>query len=634
MKKLLLTLLALCMLLPAAAQAQAAAPASLIIGSPTELSGSFYSDLWGNNTSDMDVRGLIHGYATVAWQLEGNYAVNETALEGFETAMDANGNKIYTFALNPNLKWNNGQPVTARDYVFTVLLQSSPELAALGASNMGYAHLLGQEAFAADSGAPFSGVRLLSDASFSLTVRAEYLPYFYELMYVNVEPTPMAVVAPGIRVEDGGSGAYLTPEPVGEGGQAAVFTSELLAGTLLAEDGYVHFPRVTCGAYTLTGYDAQTHVAQFEKNPYFLGNFEGQTPEMERLTFRSASYSTMLDELKNGTLDILNKVSDGEAIAGGLAMVNADEARSITYPRSGFAFLSFACEDETGGQSSVRKALSMCVDTDALCSEVLNGYALPVYGYYGLGQWMTTQDSERLNELNRYGYDPTGAKALLVEDGWTYNAQGQPFTEGVDDMRYKMADGRMIPLELRMAMASESAAGDNVRAQLTAAAETLGAKLSVTVLPFSEVLSHYYRQTEREYNLFLLGTNFSHVFDPYYAFHTGDEYQGVLNTTGIRDEELMKRAAAMRSVENGDVETYFERWFSFQERFVELLPMIPLYSNVYFDFVRPDLYGYQINTHWGWSSAILYATFTEPEEDEAATPVEPGAEEEEVTIID
>ena len=76
----------------------------------------------------------------------------------------------------------------------------------------------------------------------------------------------------------------------------------------------------------------------------------------------------------------------------------------------------------------------------------------------------------------------------------------------------------------------------------------------------------------------------------------------------------MKRAEALRGVEGGDTGDYLERWFAFQQRWVEVLPMIPLYGNVYFDFTRPDLYGYQINTHWGWSSAILYAAFTAPEE--------------------
>lgn len=612
MKKLLAAMLALSigLLAPVGALGESVEASALTVGSVTEMSGSFYSGLWGNNTSDMDVRGLLHGYATVAWQRAGNYAVNQTALEDVVTELAPNGDKTYRFTLNQNLKWNNGQPVTAMDYVFTVLLQSSPEIAALGVSNASFSHLSGWEAFSVNSGAPFSGVRLFGEHSFSLTVRGEVLPYFYELMYVNVEPTPIQTVAPGVTVVDTGAGAYFAPQ----GDASADFTEELIRATLLGEDGYVRNPRVTCGPYNLSAYDGAAHTAAFEKNPYFLGNDEGRIPEIERLFFRSVSGETMLDDLESGRVDILNKVVDGKAVTRGLDMVGRDMARSVSYARSGFAFLSFACEDETMSQLSVRKALAMCVDTAALCETALSGYALPVYGYYGLGQWMVSQGDERLSGLNRYGYDPVGAKALLEDDGWLYNESGRLFAEGTDDMRYKMQDGRMIPLEIRWALSPESTAAENLKRQLEKAAETLGARLSVTELSFEDLLSRYYRQTERTYNLFLLGTNFSHVFDPYYAFHTGDEYQGVYNTTGLRDGELMKRAEALRGVEGGDTGDYLERWFAFQQRWVEVLPMIPLYGNVYFDFTRPDLYGYQINTHWGWSSAILYAAFTAPEE--------------------
>lgn len=35
--------------------------------------------------------------------------------------------------------------------------------------------------------------------------------------------------------------------------------------------------------------------------------------------------------------------------------------------------------------------------------------------------------------------------------------------------------------------------------------------------------------------------------------------------------------------------------------------MVPLFSNVYFDFYREDLRSYQLKRHSSWTSAILYA---------------------------
>lgn len=613
LKKLLSLLLGICLIaVQGLAFAQSPqSPETLTIGSVTELSGLFYTDLWGGNTADQDICGAIHGYGTVALEKSGSYAIDATVVKNVQVT-EQNGNRTYTFTLNPELQWNDGTPLTARDYVFTILLQSSSEMKNLGVSSQKFAHVLGQPAFETDSATPFEGVRYLEDTRFSMTVLGEYLPNFYELMLAEVYPTPMHVVAPSVMLKDDGSGAYFVQGTNSEGAPV-LFSQELLEQTLTGDNGYVRNPKVTCGAYQLESFDADGHRAVLTRNPLYLGNFEGKTPEIQTIVFRSVSNETMLDELQSGSVDILNKVSKGETIARGMELVTRGDARMTNYLRTGFGFLAYACEQKPTDDVAVRKALSMSMDADQICSEALNGYAMPVYGYYGLGQWMASQDTEALGELNVYGYDPYGAVDLLKQAGWIYNEAGQPFDPAVDTTRYCMRDGELTGLAIKWAKATGGTAEKLIEQQLTQASKQMGFTLEITEMTFSEMLAHYYRQTEREYNLFYLASNFNHVFDPYATFHTGDEYQGVQNTTGLRDEKLMELARSMRSVENGDVEAYCERWMAFQRRFVELLPMTPLYSNVYFDFFRPDLYGYDINTQWGWSAAILYATFTEPE---------------------
>ena len=53
-------------------------PTHLNVGNPTMVSGSFFTDMWGNNTSDIDVRAMLHGYSTVAWTNEAVYAVDDS----------------------------------------------------------------------------------------------------------------------------------------------------------------------------------------------------------------------------------------------------------------------------------------------------------------------------------------------------------------------------------------------------------------------------------------------------------------------------------------------------------------------------------------------------------------------------
>ena len=102
-----------------------------------KVTGSFATDLFSANTTDMDVRDMLHGYSTVA--ITGStYAVNESAVT-LETALeDGNGNKLYQFKVKDGLCYNDGTPITAKDYVFSVLMQASPAMTELGGNTSLY----------------------------------------------------------------------------------------------------------------------------------------------------------------------------------------------------------------------------------------------------------------------------------------------------------------------------------------------------------------------------------------------------------------------------------------------------------------------------------------------------------------
>ena len=101
------------------------------------------------------------------------------------------------------------------------------------------------------------------------------------------------------------------------------------------------------------------------------------------------------------------------------------------------------------------------------------------------------------------------------------------------------------------------------------------------------------------------------------------------NTTNLEDEELYEIALDMRRTEPGDTLDYCKKWVAFQERFAEVLPTIPLYSNVYFDFYPRTLHDYEISSNLTWGQAIVKAYLSDvSEEDLAEAEAEAGAEEE------
>ncbi len=576
------------------------AGSKVVVGSLTRTSGAFFTDMWGNNTSDMDVRALIHGLNTVSWTLDTQYGVDPTVVEEVAATVDGDGNKTYTFTLQDGLVYNDGTPITAADYVFSVLFQSASETAAIGAQALTYAQLVGYEDYFSGESDIFTGVRLLSDTQFSLTIAEENLPYFYELMYVNVTPYPISVIAPGCEVADDGEGAYID----------GPFTAELLTQTVLdPETGYLSHPSVSSGPYALTSYDAETGTATFTLNLNYPGNYQGIKPVIETLELREIKYEDALEQLASGEIDVINKASEGEFIDEGLARFGEGEFNAANYLRTGYGFLAFACEESATSSLLVRQAMAMCLDRTAMINDYLKSYGMEVYSYYGLGQWVAQPYASTMqDEVTVYPYDPEAAVALLEKDGWTLNANGEAFTAGVDDVRYrKDADGNLEPLKIRFAQVEDNDASAWIVENYAPVLREIGFSFEATRMSFSEMLSHYYRQTERTYNLMYLATNFAMVFDPYFTFHTDEAYQGALNTSGIADDKLMQIAKELRETEAGDEEAYVERWMELMQRFSEVLPTLPIYSNIYYDFYANDLMDYAPNSHWSWTSAILYA---------------------------
>lgn len=602
----------------------------ITVGSVTKVAGQFSTDMFGNNTSDIDIRALLHGYSTVAYTDDASYTLDETVAQVDVATEDDFGNKVYVFHVNDGLTYNDGTPITAKDYAFSVLLQSAPQMAELGASTSGYWHIQGYDQYASGERNYLSGVRLLDDMTFSLTIRANALPYYYELTYVNVTPYPISVIAPGCTVEDDGDGAYIDGE----------FTAAVLEKTMLdPETGYCSHPMVTSGPYQLESYNGETGEVVLKANTRYAGNYAGQRPLIETVVLRETTNAQALAELADGTLDIVNKISDSQVIAEGVAQLSQGTLQASNYLRSGLGFLALACEQGPTFQENIRKAISYCLDQDAFVTAFTGTYGQPVYSWYGLGQWMASEYVSTAGEdLNTYEMNLDTATTLVERAGYVYNAEGDAFREGEDTVRYRLLRGtalneynaledpvveavqvgnkNLLPLEIKFARVENNRMCDLVVEQLVPNLEAIGFKVEVVDLSFEDMLAQYYREVPRECNMFALATNFTHVFDPIYTWDGEAQYQGYLNTTGIDSTRLARQAARLRGTTPGDTERYLQRWQQLMTIFNDELPAIPLYSNMYFDFYANRVQNYAANAHWSWSAAILYTWVAEPEETE------------------
>ena len=612
MKKILTWLLALCMLMGCAALAE---DNTLVVGSTTAMSGAFFTDMWGNNSADMDVRSLIHGDNLMYWDSEtGAYQINTAVVTGMAISRDANQNRVYTFSIADGLKYSDGSAITTKDYAFSILLTASPEMAKLGAQSPSVHAILGMDAYHSGKKSVLSGVRILSDTQMSITISKDYEPYFYEMGLFDYSPYPIRVLAPGCKVKDNGKGVAIVNES--ESG-TPIFTAELLKKTILDETtGYLSHPSVVSGAYTLTAYDKENATATFAINPYFKGNQAGEKPSIEKIVFRKVTNAEAVDLLASGEVDLLNQMVAADAIDQGIKTAEGGEIASASYPRNGLSLISFSCERPTVADQAVRQAIALCLDRNALVKAYAGDYGVTANGYFGIGQWTyqlitgsiqplfdeAKADALTLDHLKTYALNIEQAAKLLDEDGWKL---------GEDGIRTKKVAGKNVALDLTLIYPEGNAIGDLFEDNLTRNLEKVGIRLTVKAVPMNELLQVYYRNTERDCDMIYIATNFGTVFDPSTMYSTDRAYVGSINRTGITDEKLYQLAVDLRKTEPSDVLSYCKKWVAFQERWTDTLPAIPVYSNVYFDFYTSRLQNYRVSAHQTWAQAIIGASLTE-----------------------
>ena len=116
--------------------------------------------------------------------------------------------------------------------------------------------------------------------------------------------------------------------------------------------------------------------------------------------------------------------------------------------------------------------------------------------------------------------------------------------------------------------------------------------------------AHSWPPEEQVFSTYSMATNFAVPSDPYFGSWHSDFANTNRNPTGVSDAELDRYMVAMRTTTPGDNATFLEHWFNYVVRFNQILPVIPLYANEYFDFFNARVIGVATTPYSGWSEQI------------------------------
>lgn len=616
----------------------ATAGTSLTTGSTTELSASFLGG-WTNNAADNNVRNLIFGgLDTVVLTELGTYEYNPIALEKVEVLSAANFDRTYTFTLKQDLAYSVSEkgsdtvttlPINAKDYVFSLLFNSSADLVEASKNTAGVAgnkatagiDLLGYEAFnkgvgegaaATSNNVAFKGVRLLGDYKFSITVNGEMFPYFYEKTLAAVAPAPMSLyLGNDADVVDSVDGAKVT------GISKALIVEKVDTG---AKAGQRWFPTFYTGPYMLSNYSDTTKTANLTVNPNYKGQYKlvyvdpddaskgtkesVAFPKIEKLVVVKTVNATQMADLQTGTVGLLAQVNGGDTINEGKALTGIN---NHAFERSGYGFVHFHSDIGPTQYIEVRHAVAYLLDRNAFATSFTGGYGGVVHGPYGLSQWMYKDKVDELQDkLNPYAKNLDTARETLIAGGWVLDNKGNAFAG--TGLRHKlMKDGKtLMPLELEWLSTPDNPVSELIATMLPSEALKVGMKINQSVQEFSVLLDHYYGDADpREYHMFNLAANFTPVYDQYYAYHPG--YLSYSNVAMLTDARLFRAFKELREVESINTDEYADKFVKAVVEWNRLLPQVPLYSDLYHAFYRNDLQQLRTTSLWNWDMAIVDA---------------------------
>ena len=586
MKKFLALLLAVVMVLTmvACGEGKKKADGQVVIGTSTEASGDWaYSAFVRNpNATDNSVVKLTDDMVTIESNQHGDYVINKTVVKSYERIEEENGNVTFKFVINDGLKFNNGEAVTAENFVAWTMFLVSPAGKEMGVVSATYNMLPGGLAYRNGETNVLSAVRLYDEKTFSITIaktgedgETSYLPYYYDIAYAGMQAVNLTYwFGEGWSVKDDGEGVYFVNADGKE------FTAETVG-------------------------------------------------------------DTVMDMISTGQIQIYSGIADGAQVNAVLDLIEAGtiDSSPSQYDRAGYGYFGFACDLGPAQFTEFRQAVAYLLNRVEFAQTFCQGWGSVVHGPYCTAFTMTDK-TDIDKKVNHYDYNPEKAVELLKQAGFVYNADGSDYVDGSGEVRYAkvteeqaryyesfnkvLADGTILmPATLNWA----SSEGNSVSALLTTmlassdATKAAGVSIVKTEMTFPSLLSYMYRQEMNgavgdfsvpTYNMFNLATGYNGgVYDESYNWTTDPEYieQGY-NVQHLYDKELDKLSMDMvYGVEPGDEATYLSLWEKYIIRWNELLPMVPLYSNIYVSVYPNTIDNYAEDSFWGFERAILYANW-------------------------
>ena len=401
------------------------------------------------------------------------------------------------FKLRQNIKWHDGEPVTAADVAFTFNSMADPNYT--GPRYGDVEGLKGAAAYHNGEADHIEGITVVDD----YTIKFEFeRPY-----------------APGLSKI--GADRAIIPEHI---------WSKVPIGEWANQTELMNKP-IGCGPYVLDTFVPGQYVELHAFEDYYNG--VAKTP---KIIFKVSNQDTVIAELTNGEIDI----ADISSLKSQDIQTLQDNGINITsYTGVTSQYMGFNLREEIFQDKRVRQAITYAIDRKLMVEKLLEGRATIIDAPLLPSSWAYPE----AGVLNDYAYDLDKAKALLAEAGWedrnndgiVENAAGEPFKV---TLKYPI--------------------GNKIREQsapiIQANLKQIGIDVELEIMEFAALLDEV--MANHEFDMYLMGSSLDTDPDPKPIWHSdaasdekGNSGWNIIGFRNAEADKLMEDALKTTNVE-------------------------------------------------------------------------------------
>lgn len=438
--------------------------------------------------------------------------------------------KTVTFKLNPDLKWNDGTPVTAMDLAYPYYIVGHKDYTGVRYDKTEDERIVGMKEYHEGKTDKISGITTPDDH----TVVVQY-----------TELTPATQWGSGLRV-DLSPYHYIKDIPIGE----------------LEESDQIRVKPLSAGPYYISNYVQGQKIELSANEHYYKGK-----PKIAKINMEVVPVSNVVSAMKAHKYDMISSVPsksvDDLKEVPGYQMVGTGD---FYYSYLGFMLGHYDQEkgeittnpDAKMANVNLRKALGYAIDQNAIAEKFYKGHnelaksvTLPIF-------------TEFYNkDIEGYVYDPDKAMELLDEAGY----------KDVDNDGFR-EDPNGEPFSINLAMMSGGDTQEPLSQYYLQCWEKIGLKAELATGNLIEYNSFYDKLESEDKGIDVFAAAWGVGTNPSPKETYGDS--AAFNMSRYTSDKLQEAIDRITSPEAADPEFMAQAYKDFQQIVFDEVPAIPL----------------------------------------------------------